>query len=81
MLIDRVEHHNVDNKGVNIHYVSVGEGPVLLFVHGWPDFWSLWYNQLDALSSQYKCVAMETRGTDLSVAPQVIKMIRENLVL
>jgi len=73
MLIDRVEHHNVENKGVNIHYVSVGEGTVLLFVHGWPDFWYLWYNQLDALSSQYKCVAMEMRGTNLSGAPEGVE--------
>ena len=50
MIIDRVTHKNVDNKGVNIHYVTVGEGPVLLFVHGAPDFWYLWHNQMEVLS-------------------------------
>ena len=54
MLFDRVEHHNVDNKGVNIHYVTVGQGPVLLFVHGAPDFWYLWNNQMDAMCDNYQ---------------------------
>ena len=69
ILIDRVTHKNIDNKGVNIHYVTVGEGPVLLFVHGAPDFWYLWHNQIEALSDSYTCVAMDTRGYNESGKP------------
>lgn len=35
-MIDRVTYKNVDNNGVNIHYVTVGEGSVLQ-VHGLDD--------------------------------------------
>ena len=73
LLIDRVEHHNIDNKGHNIHYVSIGEGPVLLFVHGAPDFWYLWNNQMEALYGEYKCVAMDTRGYNRSDKPKGMK--------
>ena len=41
LLIDRVEHHNVYNDDVNVHYVTLGEattGETLLFVHGFPNF-------------------------------------------
>ena len=32
-----VEHHYADNGGVRIHYVTLGEGPVVLFIHGFPN--------------------------------------------
>ena len=74
MLFDRVEHHNVDNDGVNIHYVTLGDGPrTLLFVHGVPDFWYLWNNQLDALCEDYKCVAMDMRGFNRSDKPEGVE--------
>jgi len=74
MLFDRVEHHNVDNSGINIHYVTIGEGSkTLLFVHGAPDFWYLWNNQMNALCESYKCVAMDTRGYNLSDKPEGVE--------
>ena len=58
-VFDRVEHHQADSDGVSIHYVTLGEGPVVLFVHGFPDFWYTWREQMDALSGEFKTVAME----------------------
>ena len=49
-VFDRVEHHETDSEGVSIHYVTLGEGPVVLFVHGFPDFWYTWREQMDALA-------------------------------
>ena len=34
-----VTHHYVDNHGVQIHYASIGKGPVIVMIHGFPDFW------------------------------------------
>jgi len=74
MLFDRVEHHTIGNDGVNIHYVTLGEGPrTLLFVHGAPDFWYLWNNQIEALCDRYRCVAMDTRGYNRSDKPEGVK--------
>lgn len=68
-IFDKVDHHYVENDGLKIHYVTVGEGPVLFFVHGVPEWWGTWYRQIADLSSDYKCVAMDTRGYNLSDKP------------
>lgn len=65
-VFDRVEHHETDNDGVALHYVTLGEGPVILFVHGFPDFWYTWREQMAALSDNYKTVAMDTRAYNKS---------------
>ena len=73
LLIDRVEHHDVDNDGVNIHYVTLGEvvtGATLLFVHGFPNFWYVWHNQMEAFADEYRVVAMDTRATNRSGKPE-----------
>ncbi len=72
-VFDRVQHHHTDNEGVSIHYVSLGEGPVVLFVHGFPDFWYTWREQMDALSGNFKTVAMDNRAYNLSGKPDGVE--------
>lgn len=69
-LLNEVTHAHADNNGVKIHYVSIGEGPVLLFVHGFPDFWYSWRHQIAALRDGYKCVAIDQRGYNESDKPE-----------
>jgi epoxide hydrolase 4 len=68
-LWDRVEHHFADSKGVRIHYAALGEGPLIVMVHGFPDFWYTWRRQMDALSHNYRTVAVDQRGYNLSGRP------------
>ncbi|HEX3396942.1 MAG TPA: alpha/beta fold hydrolase, partial [Steroidobacteraceae bacterium] len=68
-LWDRVEHHNADSNGVKIHYVAIGKGPLIVMIHGFPDFWYTWRKQMDALSGHYRVVAVDQRGYDLSDRP------------
>ncbi|MDU8885959.1 alpha/beta hydrolase [Yeosuana sp. MJ-SS3] len=72
-IFDLVEHHYADNKGVKIHYVSLGKGPVVLFVHGFPDFWYTWHEQMLPLSKNYKTVAVDLRGYNLSDSPKGVE--------
>jgi pimeloyl-ACP methyl ester carboxylesterase len=72
-LFERVEHHVVSNDGVDIHYVAIGEGEVLLFVHGFPHFWYVWNHQMEGLSDSYRCVAMDTRGANKSARPEGVE--------
>jgi pimeloyl-ACP methyl ester carboxylesterase len=72
-LWDRVEHHNADSNGVKIHYVALGKGPLIVMIHGFPDFWYTWRNQMDALSAHYRVVAVDQRGYDLSDRPAGIE--------
>jgi pimeloyl-ACP methyl ester carboxylesterase len=72
-LWDRVEHHNADSNGVKIHYVAVGKGPLIVMIHGFPDFWYTWRKQMDVLSARYRVVAVDQRGYDLSDRPAGIE--------
>ncbi len=66
---DRVEHRTADNDGVSIHYVTLGEGPLVVMIHGFPDFWYLWRDYLTALSDDYQVVAIDQRGYNQSDKP------------
>jgi pimeloyl-ACP methyl ester carboxylesterase len=65
----RVKHGFVENQGVKIHYASLGEGPLMVMVHGFPDYWYTWRHQMEGLSKDYHCVAIDTRGYNLSDKP------------
>jgi pimeloyl-ACP methyl ester carboxylesterase len=66
---DRVTHDFAENEGVKIHYASLGEGPLVLMIHGFPDFWYSWRYQMEALSADYRCVAVDQRGYNQSDKP------------
>ena len=65
----RVSHHYADSNGVKIHYASIGEGPLVVMIHGWPDYWFSWHHQMAALADSFRVVALDTRGYNLSDQP------------
>jgi len=69
-VFEKVDHHYADNEGVKIHYVTMGEGPVLIMLHGFPDFWYTWRYQMADLSKDYKVVAVDLRGYNKSDKPK-----------
>lgn len=67
----KVSHHYADNDGVMIHYAKAGEkGPLVVMIHGFPDFWYSWNEQIKALQSTYRVVAMDLRGYNRSDKPK-----------
>ena len=62
-----------DVNNVRLHYVSVGEGPLMLFVHGFPEFWGAWEDQLIEFGTDYQAVALDMRGYNLSSKPGEIR--------
>lgn len=69
-----LSHHYADVNGVRLHYVTGGrrEAPLLLFVHGFPEFWMAWEAQLRELSRDFFCVAPDLRGYNLSSKPPAV---------
>jgi pimeloyl-ACP methyl ester carboxylesterase len=57
-------------NGVRLHYVTAGKGPLILFLHGFPEFWYEWKNQLVEFSKDHQAVAPDMRGYNLSEKPQ-----------
>jgi pimeloyl-ACP methyl ester carboxylesterase len=68
-VFDRVEHGFADSGGVRIHYATLGSGPLMVLIHGFPDFWYLWRHQIEALSADYQVVAIDQRGYNQSDKP------------
>ena len=55
-------------QGVRIHYESVGEGPTLVFMHGWAMSGRVWQT-LEGMSDRYRLIFLDLRGHGLSAAP------------
>lgn len=70
---DRVRHGFANSDGVKIHYATIGEGPLVVMIHGFPDFWYTWRQQMSALADKYQVVAMDMRGYNLSDKPKGVE--------
>jgi pimeloyl-ACP methyl ester carboxylesterase len=64
------KHEYADVNGVRLHYVTAGKGKLIMFVHGFPEFWYEWKNQLAEFGQDYQAVAPDMRGYNLSSKPE-----------
>ena len=56
---------------VNLHYVEAGDGPLIVLLHGFPEFWFGWRLQIEPLvAAGFRVVAPDTRGYNLSSKPE-----------
>ncbi|WP_019834396.1 alpha/beta fold hydrolase [Sphingomonas sp. PR090111-T3T-6A] len=71
-----------DNNGVRIHYVASGKGPLVVMIHGFPDYWATWKPLIRDLGADgYRTVAIDDRGYNLSDKPKgVAAYAMSNLV-
>ncbi len=64
------EHRLVSANGARFHLAVAGTGPVVVLLHGFPQFWWAWRDQLVALSAAgYRAVALDLRGYGASDKP------------
>ncbi|CAI0467288.1 unnamed protein product [Linum tenue] len=70
--MDGIRHSNLTLNGINVHVAESGpaDGPVVLFVHGFPELWYCWRHQMAAVASNgYRAVAPDLRGFGDTDAP------------
>lgn len=60
----------ITTNGITLHYVTEGNGPLMLMLHGFPEFWYSWRHQIPEFASDYKVVALDLRGYNDSDKPQ-----------
>jgi alpha/beta hydrolase family protein len=58
-----------DVNGMRLHYASVGSGPLILFLHGYPSFWYQWKDQMAEMGRDHLAVGLDMRGYNLSSRP------------
>ncbi len=75
-------HRDISANGVRLHAAEAGEGPLVLLLHGFPQFWWAWRTQLSALAAAgFRAVAPDLRGYNLSDKPPNVSDYRvEKLV-
>jgi len=57
-------------NGIRMHYVKMGEGHLLILLHGWPQTWYEWRKVMPALARNFTVIAPDLRGLGLSEKTQ-----------
>jgi len=78
-------HNFAPVNGIRLHYAESGSGELVIFLHGFPEFWYSWRHQLKALAPYFHAVAPDLRGYNLSdkppnVADYRIEVLVEDLI-
>ena len=64
------KHRTIEANGIFLHVVEQGEGPSVIFCHGFPAIWSSWRSQMDAVArAGFRAIAPDMRGYGDSSAP------------
>lgn len=71
--METIEHKLVSANGITMHVAEKGRGPVVLFLHGFPDLWYTWRRQILAFAALgYRAVAPDLRGYGDTDAPDAV---------
>ena len=74
-------HRFADLGDVRLHYVEAGEGPLVLLLHGFPQFWYEWRHQIPALvKAGFRVVVPDMRGYNFSDKPPGVQAYRVELL-
>lgn len=60
--MSELRHAYAEVNGIRMHYVTAGQGPLVVLLHGFPEFWYSWRKQIPALAEQFTVVAPDQRG-------------------
>lgn len=76
-----IEHRYADLGDVHLHYVEAGSGPLVILLHGFPEFWYCWRDQIPALvEAGFRVVAPDMRGYNLSGKPSGVSSYKLELL-
>jgi len=69
-----MNHRTVESNGIKMHIAEDGDGPLVVFCHGFPELWYSWRHQLKALAeAEYHVVAPDQRGYGQTDRPEAIE--------
>src|SRR5947207_13947436 len=69
-------------NGVSLHYVEAGDGPLIVLLHGFPEFWYSWRRQIPALAAAgFRVLAPDMRGYNESDKPEGVRNYRLPLLV
>jgi pimeloyl-ACP methyl ester carboxylesterase len=73
VVIDSFEHAQIEVNGIAVHTVSLSDGPLVVFCHGFPESWYSWRHQLPVVAEAgFRATALDMRGYGGTSAPAAI---------
>ena len=75
-MISKLQHHHLKTNGIILHLVGAGpaDGPLVILLHGFPEFWYGWRYQIDALAQAgFRVLVPDQRGYNLSDKPKSVR--------
>jgi pimeloyl-ACP methyl ester carboxylesterase len=75
-----IDHSYAYVNGIRLHYATSGEGKLILFAHGFPEFWYAWKNQISEFGRDHRAVAPDMRGYNLSEKPAAVEQYQVKLL-
>jgi pimeloyl-ACP methyl ester carboxylesterase len=84
------EHHLADVGELQLHYVTIGKGPPVVLLHGWPHTWFAWRDVAPILAEKYRVIMPDLRGLGdtsrpttgydkLTMANDIWRLVRDEL--
>jgi len=74
------QHGSVYVNGVRLHYVTQGQGKLVILLHGFPEFWYSWRHQIPELAKHFRVVAPDLRGYNDSDKPVGVSRYRVDVL-
>ena len=70
-------HETVQANGLKFHVARAGDGPLMLFLHGFPEYWAMWQPMIEHFGARGWCAAApDLRGYNLSEKPAAVEAYR-----
>lgn len=76
-----IEHAFAEVNNVKLHYAYSGKGPLILFLHGFPEYWDMWKEQLKEFGTEFLAVAPDMRGYNLSSKPAEVSQYKQKYLM
>lgn len=68
-----IEHKYANINGIRMHFALEGKGSLIMFLHGFPEYWGVWKKQFMEFAKDYQVVAPDMRGYNLTEKPEDVK--------
>lgn len=79
--MDDWQHNYLETNGIRMHYVTHGDGSMIILLHGFPEFWYSWRFQIEELGKYFRVVAPDLRGYNKTDKPEGIENYKINILL
>ncbi|MHA1276963.1 MAG: alpha/beta fold hydrolase [Candidatus Helarchaeota archaeon] len=80
-MLDEWEHKFTETNGIRMHYVTYGQGPLVVLLHGFPEFWYSWRFQIGELGKYFRVVAPDLRGYNKTEKPQGVENYKIDVLI